>query len=126
MDRKEQIFNAATNHVKTDLIDEELNAGSFIVGAEWAGANPCTPWISVKDKLPEEKIVVLGYFGEDVWSDGSTTPCYYLCMRSKDRPFANDENDFELRGVLTRNGDTDVTGPKYWMPIPNLPRKQNK
>lgn len=56
MTREEQIENVA--YKQEDLVN--MDAESFIEGAKWADANPKSPWISVKDKLPcnEKDLIV--------------------------------------------------------------------
>ena len=50
MTREEQIHEAATNAESYDS-DERLY--SFTDGARWADEHPKSPWISVKERLPE-------------------------------------------------------------------------
>ena len=55
MTREKEILNEI-NHLA------DIDAESFIRGAEWADNHPKSPWISVKDKLPcDEKDMVIEY-----------------------------------------------------------------
>lgn len=118
MTREEEITKAADVNWMSD--DTCL---AFEDGAKWADEHPKSPWISVEDELPEGNVEVLGYFGIGVWSDGTKEPVFYLCSRRNGRPFACDEYGFELRGVDLENGDTEMTGPKYWMHIPKISKE---
>lgn len=72
MTREEEIWNAINNlqignYNEDDPSDNDEYDGSdlqnaFCAGAKWADANPKSPWISVKDKLPcDEKDMVIEY-----------------------------------------------------------------
>lgn len=56
MTRERQINIAASKYIEDNSVGGEVcissHKDSFIEGAEWADANPKSPWISVKDDLP--------------------------------------------------------------------------
>ena len=56
MERKQQIEQAWLHGPAEQL-------SSFRLGAEWADAHPQDPWVSVKDKMPDEGKTVLLWFG---------------------------------------------------------------
>lgn len=65
MTREKEINIAASKYIEDNSMpDGEVaisdHKGSFIEGADWADANPKSPWISVKDKLPcnEKDLIV--------------------------------------------------------------------
>ena len=114
MERKQQIEQAW-------LHGDAENLTSFRMGAEWADAHPISPWISVKDRLPEKarglyeleederhKMVLfktangwlyIGYLdAEEIW-----------------RVFA-----IPYRGVPCPIGSITWSEVTHWMPIPKL------
>lgn len=73
MTREEEIYNAINNlqigaYNEDDPLDNDEYDGNdlqnaFCTGAKWADANPKSPWISVKDKLPcNEKDLIVEVF----------------------------------------------------------------
>ena len=57
MTREQEINNAASKYIKENSMEDGYvvisdHKDSFIEGAEWADANPKSPWISVNEKLP--------------------------------------------------------------------------
>lgn len=80
-------------------------------------------WISVKEKLPEDKISFLGTDGETIfvaeWNDdleeyvvGSRTECYYC--GGKSRVSFKDEKSWHDCKKIT-----------HWMPLPELPKEKS-
>lgn len=60
MDREGQIKEAGCAMYST--LGEFPSLESFVSGAEWADAHPKSPWISVRDRLPEFNSIVLVRF----------------------------------------------------------------
>ncbi|MDD6552119.1 MAG: DUF551 domain-containing protein [Prevotellaceae bacterium] len=122
MTRKEEIFNAACNHIKIDLDDEELNADSFVMGAEWADSHPRNPWISVDDLLPDYKEDVIVAYDNSRFSPGPNQKLHIavacrLNLNHKPGLKRNLSNcDFWVSG----NSKAVV---KYWMPLSQLPKE---
>ena len=55
MIRNEEIQQAASNYVKSDVVragNEYLAYGDFVNGAKWADEHPANPWHDVNDELP--------------------------------------------------------------------------
>lgn len=56
MTREEEFNIAASKYIEDNSLGGEVRISShkdsFIEGAEWADANPKSPWISVNDDLP--------------------------------------------------------------------------
>lgn len=86
----------------------------FYVGARWADEHQKSPWISVKERLPDyEQDCVLSYENAFIEIGGRYT-------KESGVPYL-DENGF----VMKRNGGRytgDVVHVDYWMPIPELPK----
>lgn len=78
---------------------EQFAPKAFVVGAEWADAHPKNPWISVKDKLPEESDWVFVAGGKYGYRD------LFYCK-------GKFYSDFSL--------GTYDSGVTHWMPIPEL------
>jgi hypothetical protein len=121
MTREEQIKAASSAYTKVrcpmviggERFNNKINSinANFVAGAKWADNNPKSPWISVKERLPEpEKEVIIldkrkridiDFLTDD--GDGG-----YYWWKSEDAIFS--END-------------EIT---HWMPIPQLPKEDRK
>lgn len=98
MKREEEIIEASQNCIYT--VPATPRSG-FMDGARWADANQPNPWISVKERLPEEHTNV-------IVTDGSNVA---HCRKYGD-------------GFYTNVGKCcNVT---HWMPIPELPKEEGK
>lgn len=116
MTRNEEIRQEALNW-KTD--DNEFIAQTaFEAGAKWADEHQKSPWISVKDRLPDyEQDCLLSYESAFIEIGGRYT-------KESGVPYL-DENGF----VTKRNGGRytgDVVHVDYWMPIPELQKGGEK
>ena len=81
-----------------------MDAESFIEGAQWADSNPKSPWISVNEKLPPVeknnfsiKVIVVSTKGKIDFS----------------------RYDYDMEGWISPILDMVFT---HWMPIPELPK----
>lgn len=97
MKREEQIIAEARKE-KTTFAEN-----GFVRGAEWADEHP--NWISVEDRLPEEKDkgesdMVLVTDGEQIWHG------HYW---------------YRINDWISL-----VRKPTHWMPLPQLPKKNEK
>ena len=98
MTREEQIRDAAKDFLCETQYMVDNVAMAFVEGAKWADENPKSPWISVKERLPEEHTNV-------IVTDGSNVA---HCRKYSD-------------GFYTNVGKCcNVT---HWMPIPELPKE---
>lgn len=84
----------------------QFGSKAFVKGAEWADAHPKNPWISVKDKLPEEnrKVFFILLF-RGIHKE-------YLAGLYREHKW-----ETERRTYLSPSFDGIVT---HWMPIPEL------
>lgn len=73
----------------------------FTKGAQWADKHPKSPWISVKDRLPEVGDYVLIH----------TNLNHMFCAKR------NNLDEMDGAGFVVPIGYFD-----YWMPIPELPK----
>ena len=107
MTREQEISNAASKYIEENSMEDGYvvisdHKDSFIEGAEWADANPKSPWISVNEKLPPvEKydmsimVLVVNIEGEINFSR------------------------YDMRGWLSLVSDIEFT---HWMLLPKLPK----
>ena len=87
--------------------DIDLVEKAFIEGAKWADEHPKSPWISVKDDLPCNN----SYLTSSVCTDDVIV---YECGKIYNSYMRMDVNNewYWAKGK-----------PKYWMPIPELPKE---
>lgn len=116
MTREEEIIEAANKYSEYEYNESTANNG-FIKGAKWADSKPKSPWISVEDDLPynHKKLINthinLDYEKETVLvftvtSKGIIDTDYMV--------YDNYDGWFWKYGL-----------PKYWMPMPKLPKEQD-
>ncbi len=74
---------------------------AFVAGAQWADSHPASPWVNVKERLPEEGQIVImaNQYGVRMITEYG-------------------EN------VLTKIANN--VHPTHWMPIPELPKGGEK
>lgn len=109
MEREEEINNAKNIFYKRILEEGSYYdpRDCFEEGAEWADANPKSPWISVKDRLPEqdEEVIVL-------CDELNTAPFYKISFAHiVDKTMCQDYNGWNIPNVV------------YWFPMPKLPKE---
>ena len=122
MTREEQI-NEAVNTYMNGLFEdgieipiedfENIEAG-FIIGAEWADANPKSPWISVDEDLPcnHEELIHFDLTNNVLVIDDKQNTSIAFMKKYKDNEWVWDStNNFVFLPLIT-----------HWMPIPELPK----
>lgn len=128
--RKEQIKTAALElkgiviKGKNISTDDYAQAG-FVAGARWADKHPKLPWVSIKDKLPDEGEYVLLYSKEWFHPD-LNEDCIRFGFRDEDRWYStiwNGDSDFGswCHDPRDPNGyHSDKIVPTHWCPIPKF------
>ena len=94
---------------KDDIYDGSDIQSAFCKGAEWADANPKSPWISVKDDLP--------CLHEELISHHDRTRTQYVIAMIHGYIILS--RMFKLEGKWHWENDE----PDYWFPIPKLPKE---
>ena len=82
----------------SDMIDILNVSQEFIAGAEWADAHPQSPWISLKERMPEPKKRVLFLDNKGVAHLGY--------------------NNIDRESATIFSTDTNAPALTHWMPIP--------
>ena len=109
MTREQEINNAASKYIEENSMEDGYvvisdHKDSFIEGAEWADANPKSPWISVNEKLPPvEK--------HDV-------SIMVLIMKTE-RKINFSRYDYDMGEWISPVPDIEFT---HWMPLPTFPK----
>lgn len=105
-----------TREEKIDLIkmayDEDLRYDPricFEEGVEWADANPKSPWISVHDDLPCNHQELINKSYEDETLPVISFVHGYVCL--------------SVMQKVNENWYWKGNAPKYWFPIPKLPKE---
>ena len=106
----------------------------FEAGAWWADTHPQSPWVSIKDRLPEPHETVLVY---GLFADASSTAIVDSPTVELNQRFSNVEQKRMARiarglcgkGLFDKYGFPNHGNPKYevryWMPIPDFPKEDN-
>lgn len=103
-------FTKAENEYAVFEVNSPFEFGLY-VGARWADEHPKSPWISVKDRLPQSKHSVMLALSDGTCSTGSLFG------------EINGENYWDI----DRGDDfVEVNDNDYWMPIPELNKSENK
>ena len=109
MTREQEINNAASKYIEENSMEDGYvvisdHKDSFIEDAEWADANPKSPWISVNEKLPpieknnlSIKVIVVSTKGKIDFS----------------------RYDYDMEGWISPILDIVFT---HWMFLPELPK----
>ena len=117
MTRDKEIDNAKNAFYKRILEDGYYYdpRDCFEEGADWADANPKSPWISVNDDLPcnHEELIVN--------HDNAITTIVLVCYCYKGNVYGIDYMfNSPKRGL---GWEWSKGTPCYWMPIPNPPKE---
>ena len=114
MTRKEEIKCASKDYINYLLDKQEYHnenyteydiQQAFEKGAQWADANPKSPWISVKDKLPPEE------------KDGLSIKVLVVSTKNK---IDFSRYDYDVGGWISSELDIEFT---HWMPLPEPPKE---
>ena len=115
--RATTICNKEFTKTETEYAAFEVGSSfdfGFYIGARWADEHPKSPWISVKDALPQavfgtvSKVVMLSL------ADGTLSTGSLFDLNKKYWEVDIDE-DF-----------VEVNDEDYWMPIPELNKSENQ
>ena len=109
MTREEQIREAVKDFLWETQYMEDNVVMSFIEGAQWADENQPSPWISVEERLPEKRVLVIVKTGID--------NCYLAAKDSVALP----KDEFMLPQLCSY-----IDGVTHWMSIPELPKEERK
>ena len=103
-----ELIQCGQTDVKLDINYPRRNFAEteFIKGADWREQNP--NWISVKDRLPEDRGNVLILWGGEV-----VMGWYHV-----------EEDCFDLEGECART-ELRLDEVDGWLPMPNAPRGRN-
>lgn len=112
MTREKEILNEI--YYQNHLVD--IDAESFIRGAEWADNQPKSPWISVKDDLPCNHEELIQDKSTELIQDKSTKKV--IVVDKYDGVIV----DF-MRNVNKLWHWRHAVHALYWMPIPELPKE---
>lgn len=118
MNREEQILAAAKEYAGKKYRNDDDRAFAikdFQAGAHWTDDNPKSPWISVEDRLPEER--------HEGYSD--LVLAQRLALQGKYRHLYIARYDYDCEIWIDITARMRTT-PTYWMPIPKLPNVEPK
>ena len=107
MTRDQEINNAALKYIEENSMEDGYvvisdHKDSFIEGAEWADANPKSPWISVNEKLPP------------VEKDNLSIKVLVVSTKGK---IDFSRYDYDMKGWISPVLDIEFT---HWMQLPKL------
>ena len=109
MTRDQEINNAASKYIEENSMEDGYvvisdHKDSFIEGAEWADANPKSPWISVNEKLP--------------LVEKHDMPIMALVMNTEGE-INFSRYDYDMGEWISPVPDIEFT---HWMSLPKLPK----
>ena len=109
MTTAQAIHNPAPKYIEENSMEDGYvvisdHKDSFIEGAEWADANPKSPWISVNEKLPPVEKYDMSIMVLVVNTEGEINFSKY---------------DYDTKEWLSPVPDIEFT---HWMPLPTFPK----
>lgn len=109
MTREQEINNAASKYIEENSMEDGYvvisdHKDSFIEGAEWADANPKSPWISVNEKLPP------------IEKDNLSIKVLVVSTKGK---IDFSRYDYAMKGWISPVLDIVFT---HWLPLPTFPK----
>lgn len=106
MTREAQIRQTASEWLRYNhpTCTQDMLVEAFRCGAEWADEHPKSPWIDINVELPEVKKRVI-----------------FLC-NDKKAYFGYNNIDCESATITNAPDGVKIT---HWMPIPELPKKED-
>ena len=87
---------------------------AFRLGAEWADANPKSPWISVEDDLPynNPNNIHFGFTNRVLATDGKNILVAYMRKNKDNKWIWWSEDNVDITHIIT-----------HWMPFPKPPKE---
>lgn len=111
MTREEEIRQAA----KEIWCGESFNCtAAFREGVKWADEHPKSPWISVKERLPKRPKSKYNYDNMYFVTREGSSMAFVAIFHKNRKWYIPDHMQY-----------TEIVAPDYWMPIPELPKKEN-
>ena len=112
MTREEEIDNAKTAFYKRVLEDDYYYdpRDCFEEGAKWADEHPKSPWINVEDDLP---------CNHEELMDGEFQTKFVIVSTNGINKYFELMYNYPSKGWIW----SSEAIPKYWMPIPELPKE---
>ena len=111
MTREEEINIAVLRYIDENSISTiSSNKDSFIEGAKWADEHPKSPWINVEDDLP---------CNHEELMDGEFQTKFVIVSTNGINKYFELMYNYPSKGWIW----SSEAIPKYWMPIPELPKE---
>lgn len=118
---KQTVEEAAREYVRENVVtipfgcDEQVK-GDFIAGAEWQSKQ--SPWISVKERLPEEgQRILVGFLYYYKYADREVESPKHIDIFTYENGWWIDDSDNAHRGKEVTEDDIKVI---CWFPIPSF------
>lgn len=91
----------------------------FINGAQWADEHPKNPWISVKDRLPEDGQIIVLYITQTISGGGEKNVEHQMVVERYKGRFTCDRMEQQRMGGYMFDIVVKTT---HWLPMPQLPK----
>ena len=120
MEREAQIRQTAAEWLRYNhpTCTQDMLVEAFRCGAEWADAHPLSPWISVKDKLPEDGQIIVSYITQTISGGGEKNVEHQMVVERYKGRFTCDRMEQQRMGGYMFDIVVKTT---HWLPMPQLP-----
>lgn len=120
MEREAQIRQTAAEWLRYNhpTCTQDMLVEAFRCGAEWADKHPISPWISVKDKLPEDGQIIVSYITQTISGGGEKNVEHQMVVERYKGRFTCDRMEQQRMGGYMFDIVVKTT---HWLPMPELP-----
>ena len=122
MEREAQIRQTAAEWLRYNhpTCTQDMLVEAFRGGAEWADKHPISPWISVKDKLPEDGQIIVSYITQTISGGGEKNVEHKMVVERYKGRFTCDRMEQQRMGGYMFDIVVKTT---HWLPMPELPEE---
>ena len=123
MERDAQIRQTAAEWLRYNhpTCTQDMLVEAFRCGAEWSDKHPISPWISVKDKLPEDGQIIVSYITQTISGGGEKNVEHQMVVERYKGRFTCDRMEQQRMGGYMFDIVVKTT---HWLPMPQLPEER--
>ena len=119
MERDAQIRQTAAEWLRYNhpTCTQDMLVEAFRCGAEWSDKHQISPWISVKDKLPEDGQIIVSYITQTISGGGEKNVEHQMVVERYKGRFTCDRMEQQRMGGYMFDIVVKTT---HWLPMPKV------